>query len=175
MHTPTTTLPALRAQIEQALDALSGTWRSPSEGRIMLVFGPAESRGAVTRSLRTRPLPDTDFVRLVPDGLFLSLASHVQPMGFTFDPYSSKESFVKLAAAYAAAGRRLVLLCDDAHKASRNDLGYVCRGVNATVNGAYDGKPGVLLILMGKEGDLHRAIHDAWPDSEMGTQSHYLG
>ena len=171
-----TTIPALRAAIERALAALSGAWRSASDGRIMLVFGPKAARAGVLRELNHRPLDGVVVAALSTDGPFMALSALAVQAGVTLHPYDERAGLRALAAAYATAGKRLVLVCNDVERAPRHDLAYICRGVNTTVNDAYDGKPGILLILMGAAGGAaHRQIASAWPDAEMGTQSHYLG
>lgn len=171
---PTTSLPEMRAAIEQALAALSGTWRSSSDGRIQLIFGSKEARRAVLRDLKSHPLANTHVAALQAKGLFLSLSSYASHDGQILNAYNETGSLRAWAAVYAEAGRRLVLVCDDVESAALHDLSYLCRGINATVNDAIDGKPGILLILLGNAGAAHRQIATAWPDAEMGTQSYYL-
>lgn len=140
----------------------------------MLVFGPKAARAAVLHDLRNRPLGGSVVVDLSADGLFLSLSAQARQAGVVLDPYNEQDGLRTLAAAYATVNRRLVLVCDEVEKASLHDLGYLCRGVNATVNDASDGKPGILLVLMGSDTATQRRVASAWPDAEMGTQSHHL-
>lgn len=164
----------LSGRIDRALAALSGTWLSASEGRIMLVLGSKKARADALRDLISRPGDALKVDILAADGLFLSLASAAAWGGLGLDANQEKESLRALAARYAQAGRQLVLVCNDVERAAIHDLGYLCRGINATVNDAYGGKPGILLILMGSETTATRRLAAAWPDAMLGIQSHHL-
>ena len=163
----------LRTEIDLALDALGGGWRGPSDGRIKLVLGSREARNAVIRDLRRQPPTGTYVEFLAADGLFLSLLTLAQHVGINLDVYGAEASLRALAVRFATAGQRLVLICDDVEHAAPHDLGYLCRGVSATHNDVRDGKPGILLILMGTEGAAHRRVGEAW-DHFTGIISHDL-
>ena len=170
-------VPQIRAEIETALAALSGTWRSSSHGRIRLITGSKAAREQLISDLVNNPPPQVEIGVLTATALFPSLAAFINSPAH---PGIKAVGIVAgsldaLAAEGARVGRQVLLICDGVERAPIRPLGFLCRAVNATVIHVEPGQPGILLLLLGSGyGAATRRLTEAWPDAEMGVIGHEL-